>query len=119
MRHRRMRDLRGRRVFVTGAASGIGRAVAEQAARDGAVLHLTDIQGRAARRGGARSRAPGAASPSPSLPTLRLRGRAGAGRAADRAATARWTSCERRRHLHLGHGRAWSTSTGSAWSTST
>jgi len=42
--HRRMRSLRDRSVFVTGAASGIGRAVAEAAAREGAVLHLTDIQ---------------------------------------------------------------------------
>jgi len=42
---RRMRSLRDRSVFVTGAASGIGRAVAEAAAREGAVLHLTDIQG--------------------------------------------------------------------------
>ncbi len=41
---RRPQDLDGRKVFVTGAASGIGRAVAEQAARQGAVLHLTDIQ---------------------------------------------------------------------------
>jgi len=39
-----MRSLRDRNVFVTGAASGIGRAVAEAAAREGAVLHLTDIQ---------------------------------------------------------------------------
>jgi len=44
MRRPSFRDLRGRRVFVTGAASGIGRAVAEQAASAGAVLHLTDIQ---------------------------------------------------------------------------
>ena len=44
MIHRRMRSLRDRSVFVTGAASGIGRAVAEAAAREGAVLHLTDIQ---------------------------------------------------------------------------
>ncbi len=42
---RKIRSLRGQRVFVTGAASGIGRAVAEAAAREGAVLHLTDIQG--------------------------------------------------------------------------
>ena len=42
---RKIRSLRGKRVFVTGAASGIGRAVAEAAAREGAVLHLTDIQG--------------------------------------------------------------------------
>jgi len=40
-----VRDLAGKNVFVTGAASGIGRAVALQAAREGAVLHLTDIQG--------------------------------------------------------------------------
>jgi NAD(P)-dependent dehydrogenase (short-subunit alcohol dehydrogenase family) len=40
-----MRSLRDRSVFVTGAASGIGRAVAEAAAREGAVLHLTDLQG--------------------------------------------------------------------------
>jgi NAD(P)-dependent dehydrogenase (short-subunit alcohol dehydrogenase family) len=42
---RKIRSLREKRVFVTGAASGIGRAVAEAAAREGAVLHLTDIQG--------------------------------------------------------------------------
>lgn len=39
-----VRDLAGKNVFVTGAASGIGRAVALQAAGEGAVLHLTDIQ---------------------------------------------------------------------------
>lgn len=39
-----VRDLAGKNIFVTGAASGIGRAVALQAAREGAVLHLTDIQ---------------------------------------------------------------------------
>ena len=33
----------GKRVLVTGAASGIGRAVALQLARDGAVLFLTDV----------------------------------------------------------------------------
>lgn len=33
----------GRHVLVTGAASGIGRAVAERLAREGAVLHLTDL----------------------------------------------------------------------------
>ena len=36
-------DLAGRNVFVTGAASGIGRAVAESGAAQGAVLHLTDL----------------------------------------------------------------------------
>lgn len=40
-----VRDLAGKQVLVTGAASGIGRAVAEQAADQGAVLHLTDLQG--------------------------------------------------------------------------
>lgn len=33
----------GRRVLVTGAASGIGRAVALKLAREGAVLYLTDV----------------------------------------------------------------------------
>jgi NAD(P)-dependent dehydrogenase (short-subunit alcohol dehydrogenase family) len=41
---RPVRDLRGKHVLVTGAASGIGRAVAEQAAAQGAILHLTDHQ---------------------------------------------------------------------------
>lgn len=36
-------DLTGRQVFITGAASGIGRAVALAAAREGAVLFLTDV----------------------------------------------------------------------------
>jgi NAD(P)-dependent dehydrogenase (short-subunit alcohol dehydrogenase family) len=40
---RRRRSLAGANVFVTGAASGIGRAVAEQAAAQGAHLHLTDV----------------------------------------------------------------------------
>jgi NAD(P)-dependent dehydrogenase (short-subunit alcohol dehydrogenase family) len=38
-----VRDLRGKRVFLTGAASGIGRATARAAAREGALLHLTDV----------------------------------------------------------------------------
>jgi NAD(P)-dependent dehydrogenase (short-subunit alcohol dehydrogenase family) len=38
-----VRDLAGRRTLVTGAASGIGRATAELAARRGAELVLTDI----------------------------------------------------------------------------
>ena len=37
-----LRSLRDRRVFLTGAASGIGRATAEAAGREGARLHLTD-----------------------------------------------------------------------------
>jgi NAD(P)-dependent dehydrogenase (short-subunit alcohol dehydrogenase family) len=38
-----VRDLRGKNVFLTGAASGIGRATAVRAAREGAILHLTDV----------------------------------------------------------------------------
>lgn len=40
-----VKDLSGKNVFVTGAASGIGRATALLAADRGARLHLTDIQG--------------------------------------------------------------------------
>jgi len=40
---RRRRDLVGANVFVTGAASGIGRATAELLGRRGARLHLTDV----------------------------------------------------------------------------
>lgn len=36
-------SLRGRKVLITGAASGIGRATAEEAARQGAELILTDL----------------------------------------------------------------------------
>ena len=36
-------DLTGKHVFITGAASGIGKALARAVAREGAVLHLTDI----------------------------------------------------------------------------
>jgi NAD(P)-dependent dehydrogenase (short-subunit alcohol dehydrogenase family) len=42
-----VRDLRGKRCFVTGAASGIGRATAIAAAQRGAVLFLTDVQAEA------------------------------------------------------------------------
>jgi NAD(P)-dependent dehydrogenase (short-subunit alcohol dehydrogenase family) len=37
-------DLAGKRVLITGAASGIGRATAEAAAARGAELYLTDLQ---------------------------------------------------------------------------
>jgi NAD(P)-dependent dehydrogenase (short-subunit alcohol dehydrogenase family) len=39
-----VRDLRGKKCLITGAASGIGRATAVAAAREGAELFLTDIQ---------------------------------------------------------------------------
>jgi NAD(P)-dependent dehydrogenase (short-subunit alcohol dehydrogenase family) len=42
MRIRRFKDLRGANVFLTGAASGIGRATAIKAAGQGATVHLTD-----------------------------------------------------------------------------
>ncbi|KZF02996.1 MAG: SDR family oxidoreductase [Rhodococcus sp. (in: high G+C Gram-positive bacteria)] len=38
-----IKDLRGKRTFITGAGSGIGRATALAAARAGAELYLTDI----------------------------------------------------------------------------
>ncbi len=44
---KRLRDLDGANVFITGAASGIGKATAELAARQGARLHLTDLQAEA------------------------------------------------------------------------
>ncbi len=43
LRKGRVRELTGKHVFVTGAASGIGRAVAVLAAGHGALLHLTDV----------------------------------------------------------------------------
>ncbi len=42
-----MKDLRGKRCLITGAASGIGRATAIVAAERGAVLFLTDVQAEA------------------------------------------------------------------------
>jgi NAD(P)-dependent dehydrogenase (short-subunit alcohol dehydrogenase family) len=52
-----VRDFAGRRVLVTGAASGIGRATALRLAREGAVLYLTDLnpEGLAATVAGARA----------------------------------------------------------------
>ncbi|MCL2542019.1 MAG: SDR family oxidoreductase [Nocardioidaceae bacterium] len=50
LRPRGIRDLSGRQVLVTGAGSGIGRAVAESAGRRGAILHLTDINATALAR---------------------------------------------------------------------
>src|ERR1044071_1009265 len=40
-----MKTLRDKRCFLTGAASGIGRATALAAAADGAILFLTDVNG--------------------------------------------------------------------------
>jgi NAD(P)-dependent dehydrogenase (short-subunit alcohol dehydrogenase family) len=45
-----VRDLRGKRCFITGAASGIGRATAIAAAARGADLYLTDVQADALER---------------------------------------------------------------------
>src|SRR3954454_17814644 len=44
MRPRRLRRLDGLNVFITGAASGIGRATAEAVAAGGGLLFLTDVQ---------------------------------------------------------------------------
>jgi NAD(P)-dependent dehydrogenase (short-subunit alcohol dehydrogenase family) len=45
-----MRELRAKKCLITGAASGIGRATAIAAAREGAELFLTDIQAEALER---------------------------------------------------------------------
>ncbi|HET7054347.1 MAG TPA: SDR family oxidoreductase [Solirubrobacterales bacterium] len=42
-----MKDFRGKRCFITGAASGIGRATAIAMAAEGADLYLTDVQAEA------------------------------------------------------------------------
>ncbi|MFX1279599.1 MAG: SDR family NAD(P)-dependent oxidoreductase [Promethearchaeota archaeon] len=38
-----MKDLKGKNCFITGAASGIGRSIALELAREGMVLYITDI----------------------------------------------------------------------------
>ena len=43
MRPRRLRRFDGLNVFITGAASGIGRATARRVAASGARLFLTDV----------------------------------------------------------------------------
>jgi NAD(P)-dependent dehydrogenase (short-subunit alcohol dehydrogenase family) len=45
MFQRRVRNLQGHRVLITGAASGIGRATAMATGTEGAELYLTDVQG--------------------------------------------------------------------------
>jgi NAD(P)-dependent dehydrogenase (short-subunit alcohol dehydrogenase family) len=50
----------GKRVFITGAASGIGRAAALKLAREGAVLYLTDINAEGLAQTVADARAAGA-----------------------------------------------------------
>ena len=56
-----VRDLRGKKCLITGAASGIGRATAIAAARQGAVVFLTDIQAEALERTAAEIRSAGGA----------------------------------------------------------
>lgn len=53
----------GKRVFVTGAASGIGRATALRLAREGAELYLTDVNADGLQQTVAEARALGAAVP--------------------------------------------------------
>lgn len=55
-----LRSLAGKHCFITGAASGIGRATATLAAREGAVLFLTDINAAALAETAAALRAGGA-----------------------------------------------------------
>ncbi|GAB2455990.1 Rossmann-fold NAD(P)-binding domain-containing protein [Jatrophihabitans fulvus] len=55
-----MAGFSGRHALVTGAASGIGRAVAERLGRDGALLHVTDLSDDAVARTASSLRAGGA-----------------------------------------------------------
>lgn len=55
-----MREIRGKTALVTGAASGIGRAIALRLAEEGAALFLVDINGDALAEVAAEARAAGA-----------------------------------------------------------
>jgi NAD(P)-dependent dehydrogenase (short-subunit alcohol dehydrogenase family) len=57
-----MKDLRGAVVVITGAGSGIGRATALAFAREGARLHMVDINGESVRQAAGEVRALGAAA---------------------------------------------------------
>src|SRR5262249_61134751 len=48
-----MQTLQGKRVLVTGAASGIGKAIAERVAAEGAEMLLVDVNPRALEEAGA------------------------------------------------------------------
>ena len=63
------RDLRGSRILITGASSGIGRSLAEQAARAGARAGPDRPLRRQAGRPGRRTRRPGGPRSRPSPPT--------------------------------------------------
>ncbi len=64
-----LESLSGRRCFLTGAASGIGRATALAAARQGAELYLTDIDAEGLEQAVAEIDRPAARSATPSRST--------------------------------------------------